>query len=130
MNVYLITSGILCFILGGLHSILGELLIFVRKRKTNKLMSTLVSNSLKERHLRIIWATWHLASIFGFCIGTLLIKIALDQNLVSKDFLKFITISISVSMLCSSILVFTGTKGKHPGWIILLGIGILTFLSA
>ena len=130
MNVYLITSGILCFILGVLHSILGELLIFVRKRKTNKLMSTLVSNSLKERHLRIIWATWHLASIFGFCIGTLLIKIALDQNLVSTELLKFITISISVSMLCSSILVFTGTKGKHPGWIILLGIGILTFLSA
>jgi hypothetical protein len=93
-------------------------------------MSTLVSNSLKERHLRIIWATWHLASIFGFCIGTLLIKIALDQNLVSTELLKFITISISVSMLCSSILVFTGTKGKHPGWIILLGIGILTFLSA
>jgi lipopolysaccharide biosynthesis regulator YciM len=56
--------------------------------------------------------------------------IRVHQNLVSKDFLKFITISISVSMLCSSILVFTGTKGKHPGWIILLGIGILTFLSA
>ncbi len=92
-------------------------------------MPTLVTNDLKERHLRIIWATWHLTSFFGWCIGTLLIKIALNQNLVSKELLKFIIASISISMLCSSILVFTATKGKHPGWIILLGISILTFLG-
>ncbi|AXT59199.1 hypothetical protein D1816_02165 [Aquimarina sp. AD10] len=112
-----------------LHSILGELLIFRTKKKTNKLVPTLVTNGLKERHLRIIWATWHLTSFFGWCIGTLLIKIALDQNLVSKELLKFIIASISISMFCSSILVFTATKGKHPGWIILLGISILTFLG-
>ncbi|WP_281991678.1 hypothetical protein [Aquimarina aggregata] len=129
MNIYLIISGILCLILGLLHSILGELLIFRTKKKTNKLVPTLVTNGLKERHLRIIWATWHLTSFFGWCIGTLLIKIALDQNLVSKELLKFIIASISISMLCSSILVFTATKGKHPGWIILLGISILTFLG-
>ncbi|WP_066312810.1 hypothetical protein [Aquimarina aggregata] len=129
MNIYLITSGILCLILGLLHSILGELLIFRTKKKTNKLVPTLVTNGLKERHLRIIWATWHLTSFFGWCIGTLLIKIALDQNLVSKELLKFIIASISISMLCSSILVFIATKGKHPGWIILLGISILTFLG-
>ncbi len=129
MNVYLITAGILCLILGLLHSILGEILIFRPKRKINELVPTLVTNDLKERHLRIIWATWHLASFYGWCISALLIKISLEQNLMSKELLKFITISISVSMLCSAVLVFVGTKGKHLGWLILTGIGILTFLG-
>ncbi|AUP80674.1 hypothetical protein [Flavivirga eckloniae] len=126
MNIYLLIAGILCFILGLSHSILGELLIFQHKKGHKKIVPTIVKSDLKERHLRIIWATWHLASFLGWCIGAILIKIALKQNLQSTEIAKFIISSITVSMLCSSFLVLIGTKGKHPGWVVFLVIGILT----
>lgn len=122
VNIYLFTAGVLCFILGIAHSILGENLIFKSKRIKGKLVPTKRSTELKERHLRIIWATWHLASIFGWCIGAILIKVSQEQNLKGSD---FILLSIMYTMFCTSLLVLIGTKGKHPGWVVLLVIGIL-----
>ncbi|UII76245.1 hypothetical protein LV716_00150 [Flagellimonas sp. HMM57] len=125
MNIYLFSAGALCVILGLFHSILGELSIFRAKGRSDNL----VSADLKVRHLGIIWATWHLASFLGWCIGAMLISIALEQDLISIELLKFIITSIAIAMVSSSILVFIGTKAKHPGWIVLLGIGILTLLG-
>ncbi|GGG57236.1 hypothetical protein GCM10011414_28860 [Croceivirga lutea] len=129
MNQYLWVAGLLCFILGLMHSILGEVLIFRKKKGHKKIAPTIITSDLKERHLRIIWATWHLASFFGWCIGALLLKITMKQTELSADFMQFITITITITMFCSSFLVFIGTKGKHPGWIVLLSIGALTLLE-
>ncbi len=126
MNVSFFIAGILCFILGIAHSILGELLIFHDKRNKGKLVPSRTKTVLKERHLRIIWATWHLASVFGWCIGALIIKIAFTtDNLL----MEFITKSVIYTMLISSVLVLIGTKGRHPGWIVLLLIGLLLIIG-
>lgn len=127
MNTYLFIAGILCFLLGIVHSILGEYLIFRNKREKGSLVPSKESPELKERYLRILWATWHLASIFGWCIGAILIKISQEQNLESHD---FILQSIIYTMFLTSLLVLIGTKGKHPGWVVLLAIGILLILSS
>jgi len=129
MNNYFLIAGILCFVLGIVHSILGEYLIFNSKRTAGKLVPTKVHNELKERHLRIIWATWHLATFFGWCIGAFLVKLALDQHLLDSDFFKFLIHSTIVAMSASCVLVLIGTKGKHPGWIVLLIITILLFIG-
>ena len=125
MNIYLFIAGILCILLGVVHSTLGEYLIFKNKRELGKLVPS-KSSELKERHLRILWATWHLASLFGWCIGGIVIQIALAQHIESYTiFLEPIT----YTMFLTSILVFVGTKGKHPGWLVLLTIGILIFIG-
>jgi len=129
MNTYIFVAGILCFLLGIVHSILGEYLIFKTKRDKGSLVPSKESSELKERHLRIIWATWHLASIFGWCIGTILVKISLAQNEQQYDSYGFIIQSITYTMFLGSLLVLVGTKGKHPGWIVLLVIGILLILG-
>ena len=126
MNLYLLIAGILCFPLGIAHSILGEYLIFKHKRIKGNIVPSKGGEELKERHLRILWATWHLASIFGWCIGAILIKIAVMQNLEIVD---FILNSIIYTMFLSSVLVLVGTKGKHPGWIVLLLIGIFILIG-
>ncbi len=126
MNIYILIAGILCIILGLVHSILGEYLIFKDRRKTGNLVPTKVGMELKERHLRIIWATWHLSTFFGWCIGALLIKISLNQNMLDSEFMINSTI---VTMFVSSLLVLIGTKGKHPGWIVLLLIGTLLIIG-
>ena len=126
MNLYLLIAGILCFPLGIAHSILGEYLIFKHKRIKGNIVPSKGGEELKERHLRILWATWHLASIFGWCIGAILIKIAVMQNLEIVD---FILNSIIYTMFLSSVLVLVGTKGKHPGWIVLFLIGIFILIG-
>jgi len=128
MNIYFLSAGILCFLLGIVHSFLGEYLIFNEKRDKGKLVPSKESSELKERHLRILWATWHLASILGWCIGAVLIKVALTKNQQNIEFVDFILQSIVYTMGISSLLVLIGTKGKHPGWIVLLIIGILTII--
>jgi hypothetical protein len=122
--MYLCIAGTLCFFLGIVHSILGEYLIFNSKRNKGSLVPSKKSTELKERHLRIIWATWHLTSIFGWCLGAILIKISLEQNELNSSSIDFIIQSIMYIMFLASLLVLIGTKGKHPGWIVLLLIGI------
>jgi hypothetical protein len=129
MNTYFLIAGILCFILGLVHSILGEILIFNSKRNKGKIVPSKSSVGLKERHLRIIWATWHLASIFGWCIGAIFIKISLMQNELNQNFVEMIIQSSFYTMLVGALLVLIGTKGKHPGWIILLLIAILLIIG-
>ncbi len=129
MNNYLFIAGVLCFILGVVHSFLGEYLIFQHKRNKGSLVPSKESGALKERHLRIVWATWHLASVFGWCIGAILIKIAVTENQQNTEIIDFILNSVIYTMFLSSVLVLVGTKGKHPGWIVLLLIGILTIIG-
>lgn len=119
----------LCFLLGIVHSILGEYLIFNSKRNKGNLVPSKKSEALKERHLRILWATWHLASVFGWCIGAVLIKISVEYNELKSTSIDFIILSIIYTMFLTSLLVLVGTKGKHPGWVVLLLIGILLVIG-
>ena len=64
-------AGCLVFLLGLIHSVLGERLIFSRLRDGG-IIPTKGGSLLKERHVRILWASWHLATIFGCGIGAIL----------------------------------------------------------
>ena len=129
MNTYILTAGILCILLGVIHSILGEYLIFRHKRKDKEIIPSKGGNDLREKHLRIIWATWHLASILGICIGLVLIMLTKNSSLLDAQVLHDVIRLIAYSMLIASLLVMFSTKGKHPGWIVLLIIGILLILA-
>jgi len=123
LNTLLFAAGILSFIVGLVHSVLGELLVF-KKLRADSLVPTSTAPPLKERNIRILWATWHLASFFGFAIGAILIHLA-SSELVPT----FIVNSIALSMTSGSILVLYATKAKHPGWVGLLLVAILCWLS-
>jgi hypothetical protein len=79
---------------------------------------------LQERNIRILWATWHLASIFGFAMGAILIQLA-----ITVETPNFIIQSIAFSMCSGSVLVFYATKAKHPGWIGLLVVAVPCWLA-
>lgn len=129
MNIYVTLAGILCVLLGLVHSFLGEYLIFKDKRESGNIVPTKTNSAFKERHLRILWATWHLCSFFGWCVAAFLIKIGLDQDTLDAEFVAFAVFTTSILMFLSSVLVLVGTKGKHPGWMILLIIGVLLLIG-
>lgn len=127
MEISFLIAGALAAFTGMAHSVLGERLIFTRLRNGG-LVPNGAAPPISERHTRILWATWHIASVFGLAFAGVLIKLALSPS--GTTLRSILLIAIISAYLGSSILVLIGTKGKHPGWIALLAVAVLTWLGA
>ncbi|MBX7223020.1 MAG: hypothetical protein K1Y36_23945 [Blastocatellia bacterium] len=126
MNWYFIVAGTLTILVGVVHSLLGEQLIFRRMRQRG-LIPTAGGPVLKEPHVRILWATWHITSVFGWGMAGMLFWLATHP--AQRAALTFLEQMIAVSMAGGSVLVLAGTKGRHPGWIGLLAVAVLVWLG-
>lgn len=129
MNTVLVIAGTLCIILGIIHSLLGEKMIFQKVREGRELIPSKALRPIKKSHWGILWATWHLASVFGWCIAGFLFIVAGDEGYLMAEETEVYLQIISFSMLLGSALVSIGTKGRHPGWVVLLAIGLLLFFG-
>lgn len=127
MNPYLLAAGVLLIAIGLIHSILGERIIF-RRMRAQGMIPTQGGNLLREPHVRILWATWHMASIMGWFIACVLFWLALPSS--SNVHTSFLAKALIITLLASSALVLIGTKGRHPGWIGLLVAGVLVASGA
>ena len=126
MNLYVFGAGCLAIILGLIHSVFGEVLIFHPMRKGSFIPSS-KGTGLKARHVKILWASWHLVTVFGLGFGAILLQLALHSS--AYNIQETVEMAIMLSMFTASITVLVGTKGKHPGWVILLGITILLWIG-
>lgn len=124
MNRYFLAAAILSFLVGLAHSILGEMLIFRRMRQGG-LIPTNGGRVIGEGHVRILWASWHVLTVFGWCLAAVLLWLAQAQRAGHAP----IGQAIVVAMAAGSFLVLVGTRGKHPGWIGLLGVAVLAWLA-
>lgn len=120
VNPWFLSSGILMIIVGLVHSVLGEHLIFSRLR-AGGLIPTDGGSHLRERHVRILWATWHLASVLGWAEAYILLYAA--NTAVPAPVIQ----ALVAAAAAGGILVLVGTRGKHPGWIALLVVALLAW---
>ena len=127
MNSYFLAAAALALSVGLIHSVLGEFLIFQRMRKSG-LVPTDGGSVLQERHVRILWASWHVITVLGCVIAATLYWLATPQAGHASP--GFLVLAIFIGMLGSSALVLVGTNGKHPGWIGLLGVAVLVWLGS
>ncbi len=116
MNAYLLAAAIVAIVVGAIHSVLGEVLIFRHLRK-GALVPTASAPPLRERDVRILWASWHIATVFGWAFAVLLLQLATVEQAAIGAFIG------------SSLLVLLGTRGRHPGWIGLLAVAALVCLA-
>lgn len=126
MNWYFVAAAALAFVTGLAHTFFGERWVFKRMR-AGAFIPTNGGQVLREPHVRILWATWHLVTVSGWLIAAILVWLALPQQAALAD--SFIPRAMGVSWLASSALVFIGTKGRHLGWAALLGAAILTIMG-
>ena len=117
MNLYYLIAGVLAIVLGVIHSILGEVLIFRRLR----------NSKLQIRHYNTLWSTWHLVTLFGFGFGAILIVLSWDNSL--DTIIYNISTVISVLFFISAIYWLISTKGKHPAWVVLGSISLMVWLA-
>ena len=115
-------------ITGAVHSILGERLIFRHLRSAGALVPSLPAPPLQARNVRILWATWHLATVFAWALAALLWRVADDagQALPARTVLT----AAALAFVAGSVLVLVGTRGRHPGWIALGLVGGLSAAAA
>jgi hypothetical protein len=126
MNWYLFTAAVIAFLVGLIHSVLGERLIFSRLRQ-GSVVPTNGGTLLDERHVRILWASWHVVTVLGWCLAAVLLW--LSRTATSSNLPWFLGLAVIFAMLFSSALVFIGTKAKHPGWIGLLVVAIFVWFG-
>ena len=127
MNWYLTAAGALAFVVGLIHSVLGERLVFSRMRARG-IIPTNGGTVLREHHVRILWATWHVVTALGWCVAALLVWLALPSS--TQAVRSVIVPMVVASMVASSLLVLVGTKGKHPGWAGLLAVAALAAVGS
>ncbi|MBB3114777.1 hypothetical protein FHS18_006937 [Paenibacillus phyllosphaerae] len=126
MNGYLLSASVLAFVVGLVHTVLGEILIF-RKMRRDGFIPTDGGNVLRESNVRILWASWHVLTVFGWGMAILLLWLA-QQSLVSGTF-RVLEYTVAASMLVGAVLILIGTKAKHPGWVGLLGVAVLVWFG-
>ena len=95
MATYALVAGLLALAVGAAHSLLGELLIF-RHLRRGGLVPVLEAPPLRERHIRILWATWHLATVFGWAIAAVLLRLAVPMSHTSLQLLVLNTAALAV----------------------------------
>ena len=122
MNYYLLTSAILSFLLGALHSGLGEkmLLTPLFEREFPKLMG---SEIFAKRTLRFAWhittaLLWGLAAVFYY----------IATQAVEPQAAAIIKI-LSIGSFAASATGFIGSRGKHFSGYAFLLIGIFAWIG-
>jgi hypothetical protein len=121
MNTLLLIASLLIALISLVHSILGEVLIFNRLRSSG-LVPTHGGSVLREAHVRILWASWHVVTLLGWALAALLLRIAgVSQAPVSI----FVLQASMWALVASALLVLYGTRGRHPAWAGLLLVALL-----
>ena len=126
MNTYLIAAAALAFMVGLVHSVLGEVMVFSRMRQ-GLIVPTNGGSVLQQRHVRILWASWHVLTVFGWSFAAVLFLLASEPS--AGHLRSSLLQAIAIAVLCGSSLVFYGTKARHPGWLGLLGVAVLIWLG-
>ncbi len=126
MDNYANYAAVLAVLIGVVHSVLGEVLIF-RKLRSGSVVPAQAAPPLSERNIRILWATWHVVTIFGFALATILFQLGSTTDALSIRVIVFN--ATSAAFLGASILFLVGTRARHPGWVGLAGVAILLALA-
>ncbi len=123
MNMWLAASAVVALIVGLVHSVLGEMLIF-RPLARQKLRDQ--TGGLRVGYVNIMWASWHIVTVFGWGLAALLMWYAM----AGADGADIVVISgISIVTCIAAGLVLWATKGRHPGWAGLLAVAVLAALG-
>jgi hypothetical protein len=123
MNTGFLLAAVLTALIGLVHSVLGERLVFSRMRQ-RAWVPTEGGSMLREHHVRILWASWHALSVLGWGQAALLFWLA--QAAQAPLAQSAIPLVLAATCAASSCLVLIGTRGRHLGWVALLVAAALT----
>ena len=116
-------AAILCFVVGLIHSVLGERYILIRLFRRDNIPHLFGSDYFTKGTLRFVW---HITTFAWWGFGYLLWLISTSQDISSQSVLYV----ISAVSLFSGIFSFGFTKGRHLSWLVFVAIAGLTYYAA
>lgn len=126
MNTSLLAAAILTFVTGLVHSVLGEIALRLRELPPVPGLPAILGGD--RLHPRILRATWHVATLLAWAIAAILFESARAGSLDAGR--TFAIRAIALSMVGCGLVVLTGTKGRHPAWLIMFGVAALCASAA
>jgi hypothetical protein len=116
-------AAILCFLIGIIHSYLGERFILIRLFRGDRVPHLFGSDYFPKRTLRF---AWHITTFTWWGYAYLLFVIAAGEENLAQSILY----TISAVFLFSGLFSFGFTKGKHLSWVVFWAIAGLSYYAA
>jgi hypothetical protein len=127
MNPWLLSAAGLMVLTALAHSVIGEWRIFRHLRRAGKIVPTEGGNLLREFQVRILWSTWHGLSVMGLGLAGVLMWLAQPAaQAASGGRLEW---CVAIAAAATGVLVLVSNRGRHPGWVALLGVAGLVLMS-
>jgi hypothetical protein len=126
----LLAASIVLFLLGALHSGLGELMIFESLPRASGLPGLGFPPLIgaPESAVRTMRACWHLLTVFGWGFALLLGRYAMQSELGAGD--AFVVRAMAGALLACALVMLVGTRGKHLGFAAFFAAAVLCWLGA
>ena len=115
------------FLVALVHSVLGEALVFRRIRGAAWLQAD-GGRRLGRGHIGILWASWHGLTAMGWGVAAVFGWLSCLPAEVRVP-LAFIDGALACALAATGVLVFVGTRGRHPGWAGLLAAALLAWMG-
>jgi len=126
MNAWLVAAAALVFVIGLVHSWMGELRIFRHLRRSG-IVPTGGAPVLRDFQTRILWASWHLVTVLAWALAALLAWLAQPAaQAASGGIAEGI---FAAALTASAGLVLWSNQGRHLAWIALLAAVALILAS-
>jgi hypothetical protein len=123
-NRLLLAAAVVTFLLGLLHSTLGEALLLRHIPRVQGLPAILGNDDFPKRTLR--W-TWHVTTLLGWACALILGRFAYLPGLDALE--RFVVQTISACLFLCAAVAFLGSRGKHAGWFGFFAAAVLSWLA-
>jgi len=123
-NSMLFVGAGLAFLIGLIHSGLGERYILARLLRRDDLPRLFGDDWFTKRTLRF---AWHLTTIAWWGLGFVLLVYATSDVETARP---LVLKTIAVTFIISAVISAGFTRGRHLSWIVFLAIALLSWLAA
>jgi len=126
MNIGLVSAAALVFVIGLVHSLLGERRVF-RQLRRGGLVPDGGAPALRSFQTRILWASWHVVTLLAWALSGLLLWLAQPAARAASGGL--VEAIVAAALLASGTLVLISNRGRHPAWIALAAAAALVLVA-
>lgn len=113
------TAATLLFLIGIIHSVLGERYILIRLFRTDKVPHLFGSDLFTKGTLRF---AWHMTTIGWWGFAWLLLAVA-----SGSDIQHAVLQTVAVVFLLTGVLAFAFTRGRHISWLVFWSVAGLSY---
>ena len=122
MAIAIYVAAVLAFLIGLLHSLLGERYILIRLFRRENLPKLFGGTAFTIRTLRFVW---HITTVAWWGFAAILFQLAGGNSSLQST-----ALIIGVTFVLTALITIIISRGRHLAWIVFLIIGVIALYAA